>query len=149
MLMKSIFDAQVRDDLLSRMHGVTADTRPGWGKMNAEQMLAHLVEAMRMAVGELKPKPKNLLIRYPPLRQLAIYVLPWPKGSPTAPELLPADRRLVDDSKRELVRLVNAVGERATATEWPEHPAFGKMSRRAWGVLGWRHIDHHLRQFGV
>jgi hypothetical protein len=33
--------------------------------------------------------------------------------------------------------------------EWPEHPAFGRMSRRVWGVLGYRHLDHHFRQFGV
>lgn len=147
--MKSLFDRQFREGLLARMNVVQADTQPRWGKMNAEQMLAHLVEAMRMALGEFQAKPKNIPIRYPPLRQLFIYLLPWPKGAPTAPELLPADRRSVEDSKRELARLVNAIGDRATSTGWPEHPAFGKLSRRAWGVLGWRHIDHHLRQFGV
>lgn len=147
--MKSLFDRQWRDDLLGRMGRVTADTQPQWGKMNAEQMLAHLVESMRMTLGEFHPKKKNLPVRYWPLRELFIYLLPWPKGAPTAKELLPTDRRLVDDSKRELVRLVNAVGERASSTDWPEHPAFGKLSRRAWGFLGWRHMDHHLRQFGV
>lgn len=149
MRMKTIFDAKLRDGLLARVNHVTADTKPRWGKMNAEQMLAHLVEAMRMSIGELQTKPKKVPVRYWPLRELAIYVLPWPKGTPTAPELLPTDRRSVEDSKRELVRLLQAVGERASATEWPEHPAFGKLSTRAWGVLGWRHVDHHLRQFGL
>ena len=147
--MKTIFDQTSRDGLLSRMQSVTAESQPRWGKMNAEQMLAHLVEAMRMGLGELSPKPKKIILRYPPFRQLFVYWLPWPKGAPTAKELLPSDRRSVDDSKRELVRLVTAIAERQSAKDWPDHPAFGKLSGRGWGVLGWRHIDHHLRQFGV
>jgi hypothetical protein len=146
---KTLFDREARGGLLSRAEQVTPESRARWGKMNAEQMLTHLVEAMRMALGELRPKPKNLPIRYPPLRQLIVYWLPWPKGSPTAPELLPSNSREIEESKRELARLVELIGERASADVWPEHPAFGKLSRRGWGVLGWRHMDHHLRQFGV
>lgn len=146
---KTLFDGEARGGLLSRVGQVNAESRAHWGKMNAEQMLTHLVESMRMALGEISPKPKNLPIRHPPLRQLIVYWLPWPKGSPTAPELLPSNSRALDESKRELARLVERIGERASATDWPEHPAFGKLSRRGWGVLGWRHMDHHLRQFGV
>lgn len=145
---KTLFDPEARGGLLSRVERVTAESRPRWGKMNAEQMLTHLVEAMRMACGELTVKPKNLPLRYPPLRQLIVYWLPWPKGAPSAPELLPSDSRSIAASKGELARLVGVIGEN-TATDWPEHPAFGKLTRRGWGVLGWRHIDHHLRQFGV
>ncbi len=147
--MKTIFDEEVRGELLSRLDRVTAGSRPRWGKMNAEQMLAHLVEAMRMALGEFNTRPKRMLTRYPPLRQLFVYWLPWPKGAPTARELLPLDRREIEDSKRELARLVNVIAERPSEAAWPDHPAFGKLSRRGWGVLGWRHIDHHLRQFGL
>lgn len=147
--MKSIFDDVQRAALIERVQRVTTDARPRWGKMNVEQMLAHLVESMRMAAGEVKPKPKNLLIRFPPLWQLAVYWIPWPKGSPTAPELLPAERRAIDDSKRDLLRLIDDVGARGDRTDWPQHPAFGNLGRKGWGVLGWRHLDHHLRQFGV
>ena len=147
--MKTIFDQTLRDGLLARLQGVTAETQPRWGKMNAEQMLAHLVEAMRMGLGEFPTRPKKMITRYPPFRQLFVYWLPWPKGAPTARELLPSDRRSIDDSKRELARLVNAIADRQSSTEWPDHPAFGKLGGRGWGVLGWRHIDHHLRQFGA
>jgi hypothetical protein len=147
---KTLLDEHARSGILGRVERVTADATPRWGKMNVEQMLAHLVESMRMAVGEITPKSKNLPIRHPPLRQLIVYWLPWPKGSPTAPELLPSDRRSVEDSKRELARLVAVFGQRAaTVKDWPVHPAFGNLSRRGWGVLTWRHCDHHLRQFGV
>lgn len=146
---KTLLEPSARAGILARVESVTADSRPQWGKMNVEQMLAHLVESMRMAVGELQTKSKKLPIRHPPLRQLFVYWLPWPKGAPTAPELLPSDRRSVEESKRELARLVALFGDRAASTEWPEHPAFGNLSRKGWGVLTWRHCDHHLRQFGA
>lgn len=147
--MKTIFEEGHRAALRERIERVTEESRPRWGAMNVEMMLAHLVESMRMAAGELKPKPKNLPIRFPPLRQLVVYWLPWPKGSPTAPELLPSERREVALSKRELLRLVDDVGARSNQRDWPQHPAFGNLGRRGWGALGWRHLDHHLRQFGV
>ncbi len=147
--MKTMFDDTARGDILSRIGRVTAESRPRWGKMNAEMMLAHISESMRMACGELAAKSKNLPLRYFPLKQLIIYLLPFPKGVPTSPELLPSDARTVEHSKSELARILRAFSERASATEWPEHPAFGRLTKRAWGVLTYRHLDHHLRQFGV
>jgi hypothetical protein len=147
--MKTLFDQEARGGILSRLERVSAESRPQWGRMNAEQMLTHLVASMRMACGELETKSKNLPIRFPPLRQMIVYWLPWPKGAPTAPELLASDALSIEESKRELMRLVKVVGERASAKEWPQHPAFGNLGRRGWGALGWRHMDHHLRQFGV
>ncbi|HUR80390.1 MAG TPA: DUF1569 domain-containing protein [Thermoanaerobaculia bacterium] len=147
--MKTFFDDSNRSSILARAERVTADSRPQWGKMNAEMMLAHLVESLRMGVGETSPKSKMLPIRFFPLRELIVYLLPFPKGAPTAPELLPSDRRSVKDSKRELARLAKSFAERATSKDWPRHPAFGNLGRRGWGVLTYRHFDHHLRQFGV
>lgn len=147
--MKTMFDDAARAGILARIDRITADSRPRWGKMNVEQMLAHIHESMRMACGELSTKPKKLPIRYFPLKQLIVYLLPFPKGAPTAPELLPSDARTIEHSKTELTRVLRAFAERAATTEWPEHPAFGRMTKRAWGVLTYRHLDHHLRQFGV
>ena len=147
--MKTMFDDAARGEILARIRTIGSDTKPSWGKMNAERMLAHLTESMKMAVGEMHPKSKKLPIRYFPLKQLIIYVFPFPKGSPTAPELLPPDERTVENSKDELARLLNAFGSRKDAKEWPEHPAFGHLTTRAWGVLTYKHLDHHLRQFGV
>ncbi len=149
--MKTIFDEKARQELLARVDRLTPDCRPRWGKMNAEQMLAHLVEAMKLGTGDLKTKPKKMLVRYAPLRQLVVYLLPWPKGAPTAKELIrtDSDAGTLAMNREELARLIGVIASRADEKEWPEHPAFGKLSRRAWGVLGWRHTDHHLRQFGL
>lgn len=146
---KTLFDEQARGGIVARVERLTAESRPRWGEMNVEMMLAHLVASMRMATGELPTKSKKLPLRFTPLRQLFIYWLPWPRGAPTAPELLPSDRASVEENKRELVRLIGAVGERGTDGDWPAHPAFGNVGRRGWGVLTWRHVDHHLRQFGL
>jgi hypothetical protein len=147
--MKTLFDERARGGILTRVARLDADSRPRWGKMNVEMMLAHLVASMRMASGELAVKPKNTPIRFPPLRQLFVYVLPWPKGVPTAPELMPSDRASVEVNKRELAQLIRLIGERGSHQQWPPHPTFGNLGRRGWGVLTWRHLDHHLRQFGL
>ena len=147
--MKTLFEESARGAILSRLDSVTADSRPRWGKMNAERMLTHLVEAMRMAIGELATKPKRLPTRFPPLRQLFVYWLPWPKGLPTAPELRPSNSRTIEESKRELTRLIADFSTRTAQKKWPDHPAIGNLRCRGWGVLVWRHLDHHLRQFGV
>lgn len=147
--MKTLFEDRLRSIMLARINSITADSKPRWGKMNAETMLAHLVHSMRMGLGELDVKPKKLPVRFTPLRQLVVYLLPFPKGVPTAPELLPSSPYAIDESKRELARLFTAFAARASQQQWPEHPAFGPIGRRGWGVLTWRHLDHHLRQFGV
>ena len=147
--MRTMFNDEDRASMLTRIDRVASGARPRWGKMNAERMLAHLVESVRMAIGEIAPRPKKLPIRYFPLKQLIIYWLPFPKGAPTAPELLPKETGSIDSNRAELARLVRLFSERAAQTAWPDHPAFGRLTKQAWGVLVYRHFDHHLRQFGV
>ncbi len=101
-----------------------------------------------MAVGELVVPSKKLPLRYPPLKQLILYALPFPKHAPTAPQL----QRAPGAWEREVADLNAVLGRfvaRDRAAEWPEHPAFGPLSAHAWGVLAYRHCDHHLRQFGL
>jgi Protein of unknown function (DUF1569) len=146
--MRTVFDAAVRDELRMRIERVTAQTHPHWGKMNAPQMLAHLNAALAMGLGELKVAPKRSPLANPLGRWLAIYALPFPKGAPTAPELqVPAS----GDWERELARfrdLLERTGAGSPTGTWPRHPVFGAMSGKQWGDLTFRHIDHHLRQFG-
>ncbi len=81
--------------------GRRLDAKPGWGKMNASAMMAHINDSLRMALGDLPVKSKNLPLRYKPIRKLFIYYLPMPKGAPTAPELIARcpERRLEDEKK--------------------------------------------------
>jgi hypothetical protein len=147
---KTFWDATVREDICRRVERLTADSKPQWGKFNATEMLAHLNDAMRMAIGELPVQPKNLPIRYPPLKQLIIYALPFPKGAPTAPELIVRGSSAdFAKEKAEFKGVAERLAQKRAGDVWPEHPAFGRLTHRAWGVLEYRHTDHHLRQFGL
>ena len=146
---KSLSNAKARQDLLDRLERLTPEARPLWGKMTAPQMLAHLVDWMLMIRGDLRTVPIKTYVRYPPMKQFAIYWMPWPKGVPTARELLPG-RPVNWGPERELLRqYMQSYPELESRGSWPEHPAFGNMTTRAWGVLGYRHTDHHFRQFGI
>ncbi|HKO00370.1 MAG TPA: DUF1569 domain-containing protein [Thermoanaerobaculia bacterium] len=147
--MKSLWQDDSKAEILRRIAEVDGGTKGKWGSFTADRMLSHLVESLKMAVGELDVKSKKLPIRYFPLKQLILYVLPFPKGTPTAPELLAGKAEPVDELKSELRRLIAKFSEMAGRAEWHEHPAFGTMTKNAWGVLVYRHMDHHLRQFGV
>jgi len=117
--------------------------------MTAPQMICHLADSAKMALGDLPVASKRLPIRYPPLKQLIIYALPFPKSAPTAPELLARAPREWHLDVGELTALVDQLAARRGSASWPEHPAFGALTERAWGVLVYRHMDHHLRQFGA
>lgn len=46
--------------------------------------------------------------------------------------------------------LRQGLGEPETGPpSWPPSRVFGRISGRSWGVLQHKHLDHHLRQFGV
>jgi hypothetical protein len=146
--MKSIWQEGARRELSDRIGALPPDRRAQWGKFTAPQMICHLAESLKMAMGDLKVAPKRLPIRYTPLKQLIIYLAPFPKGAPTAPELLARQPRDLTADVADLQRLLARAASAPTTDSWPEHPAFGKLSTRAWGVLIYRHMDHHLRQFG-
>jgi len=77
---KSLSNARARQELLDRLERLTPEATPRWGTLTAPQMLAHLADWMLMAKGELKVALRNRPQRYPPLKQLLIYWLPFPKG---------------------------------------------------------------------
>lgn len=146
---RALSNALARQALLDRLERLAPDASPLWGTMSALRMLTHLADWMSMAKGELKTAPKARLLRYPPLKQLAIYWLPFPKGVPTAPELVsrePSEWAIERAAVREHMRWFE---DRDATLVWPEHPVFAKISGKAWCVLGYRHMDHHLRQFGI
>jgi hypothetical protein len=147
--MKSIWNDADYRRLRGRLEHLTPLTPPQWGRFDAPGMVAHLTDCLRMATGELPVPARKLPIRFTPLKQLIIYVLPFPKGAPTAPELIarrPADwHGELDDLRREL----DGVVKRGPSGPLVSHPAFGELTATTWGVLVYKHMDHHLRQFGV
>ena len=147
--MKSIWQDEDRRAINNRVGRLTWDRRAEWGRFTAPKMICHLADSLKMAMGDLEVASKASPLRYPPLKQLIVYVAPFPRGVPTAPELLAREPRDWGSDVAEVQQLLARAGSARTTDTWPEHPVFGKLSRRAWGVLIFRHMDHHLRQFGA
>ena len=146
--MKSIWKADNHREICERVQRLTPQHAAKWGKMTAAAMVVHLTDALRMASGELAVTPKKVPLRYPPLKQLALYWLPIPRNLPTIPELVARTPRDWMIEMTDLGNQLDAVVRRGPGAMAPTHPAFGRMSGKAWGALVYRHMDHHLRQFG-
>jgi hypothetical protein len=113
-------------------------------------MLSHLRLSALMALGELPVAGKNKRVfQVFPLKHLILHVVPFPKGAPTAPELLAHDTEPVEAIRSELLSLMERIGTGPREGDGPVHPLFGRLSFREWGVATYKHTDHHLRQFGA
>ena len=147
--MKSLWNPQLREELVDRVARLTPDRRAKWGRMTCPQMVVHITDAFRMYCGEIEAGITRTPIQYFPLKHAFLYLLPMPKNAPTARELksrVPGEW----DAEMDLLRTALArFADQPTRTDWPLHRIFGRMSARAYGVLAYKHTDHHLRQFGV
>ncbi|HWG38041.1 MAG TPA: DUF1569 domain-containing protein [Terriglobales bacterium] len=151
--MKSLFDATAVNQVQARLGTLTAQSERRWGKMTAPQMLAHCAVSMQWAVGEVAPEKAPLPVRL--IGRLVKPLVfrndnPMKKNSPTAKSLIVAGERDFGAERERLSGLIAkfAAGGAARCTTNP-HSFFGKMTPEQWASLMYKHLDHHLRQFGV
>lgn len=148
--MRSVLSEKDREALGRRIASLTPASSARWGRMTVDRMLAHLSQSARMALGELPVKARGKrAFQVFPLKHLILHVLPFPKGAPTAPELLAAPPASVEDGKQALLELLARLGSGPREGSGPTHPLFGPLSWPEWGALVYKHSDHHLRQFGA
>lgn len=147
---RSLFDDECRRKILDRVRGLGPDTKARWGRMDAPRMVAHLSDQLRHTLKESPVAPRPGPLRWPPLRWASIYLVPWPKGRLQGPpEAFKSRPTTWEADVAELESLIERVGGLGPDADWPEHALLGRMSYRDWGVFCHKHIDHHLRQFGV
>jgi hypothetical protein len=149
--MKNLFERETVDEILSRIDRLQPATSRQWGKMNVAQMLAHCSAAMDMATGSLN-LPRVFIGRVfgPFVKPMYTNEKPFSKNSPTAKELVvcnPCDFLREQEQLREKVRQFHEGGE-AKCTRHP-HPFFGELTPQDWSRGMYKHLDHHLRQFGA
>lgn len=156
--MQTLLEAEVRESFCLRIHALRPVTPARWGKFDAPQMLAHVIQSVGMMTGDVRVAhaPTPWIMRHAPLKQLLIYVLPFPKGLPTSPELLTRTAVSNDVSPSEWLNEIHAferalsrIPEVARSGLWPAHPAFGPLSAHESAALQKRHLEHHFRQFGL
>jgi hypothetical protein len=148
--MKTLLDDRDREAMLRRLALLTPTSRGRWGSFTVGAMLGHLCEATRMALGELSVRPRGgKAFRLFPVKHLLLYVVPFPRGAPSSPELLAGTPGNFEADLERLAELLRRLGTGPKQGAGPSHPRFGPLSRREWGRLVYKHTDHHLRQFNV
>lgn len=149
MEIKNLFDAEVKKEIINRIHNLTPQSNQLWGKMNVAQMLAHCQLPVKIAMGTHQPKGSFLLRLIGPLFKSVLWnEKPYSKGLPTDPTFITTgSEKEFEKEKNELLEMVNRFSEENITRE--KHPIFGKMTKENWSKAIWKHLDHHLRQFGV
>ncbi len=152
--MKTLARPHDNAELLRRLQHVRPDSIRLWGRMSAHQMVCHLGDAFRMALGRRAVAPTGRLIHRTLIKWMALYLpVTWRTGILTNPEIdqecggtrpvdFPAD-------VKDLQALVELIAAQPASLDGRVHPLFGRMSRAAWLRWAYLHMDHHLRQFGA
>jgi len=150
--MKNLFDAARVEEVKQRIARLRPDSQRQWGKMNAAQAVEHCSRGLELALGDLRP-PRALLGRImgPIIKPKVLENdEPLRRNTPTVKGLVILDER---DLAKERARLYGVIDQFVAAgpkgcTTHP-HSFFGPLTPQEWAILMYKHLDHHLRQFGV
>src|SRR5579863_9588009 len=150
--MKNLFEPATVEEVKERIAKLRADNERLWGKMNPAQALAHCSRGLEWAVGDTVP-PRMLLGRIMGRIVKPMVVgndEPMRRNSPTAKDLVVQDERDLRTERERLCGLIDrfaAAGPEGCTTH--PHSFFGHLAPDEWATLMYKHLDHHLRQFGV
>jgi len=155
--MGTFADSDVRTACCRRLARLTPDARRQWGSMTAHQMVCHLNDSFAVGAGTRYASPAKNLLTTTLVKWIALRApLRWPPGFRTRPEIdqaiggtPPADWDRDCAQLRGWIREFGAGGASQESETFGTHPIFGPMSRRDWLTWGYRHVDHHFRQFGI
>jgi len=141
-------------DILVRLQCICPDTPRGWGRMSAPQMICHLRDGFLGVMGDVPMSQPSGFSWWRLTKPFAIYApVEWPQGVPTRPEFdqLAGTARPPAEFTADVQGLLDAIerfSAQPRAFAFRPHPLFGNLSEKEWMIWGYRHADHHLRQFG-
>jgi hypothetical protein len=148
--MGNIFNATDNQVVIDRITKLTPDTTAIWGKMTVDQMLSHCMAPIDVALGIEQLKMPFLMRMLGRLMKKSWLNAPqFKRDSPTAKEFIRKERYDFESTKAELIEKVKKLGEGFHVVKIEVHPFWGKLNETDWNNLQWKHLDHHLRQFGV
>jgi hypothetical protein len=144
--MKSIFDKTTRDEFAKRINSLTENSTAQWGKMTVSQMMQHCTKWDEMALGKRKYKQSLIgkLFGKMALKDM-MQDKPMKKNLPTVPSFKIKQNTDVAEEKKKWLKLLNEYEH--FSNEGFVHPFFGKMKKEDLGIMVYKHMDHHLRQF--
>lgn len=149
--MKSIFNKIDNETMIARINALTVENQPVWGKMSVDQMCKHCSLAIDVAHGKLNLKI-NFIFRLlgKMLKKKMITGNSFGQGSPTAKEFIVTNHYILEEVKSELIEKVQTFSTHGKSSiKLMNHPFWGKLTHDEWDILMWKHLDHHLSQFGV
>ena len=147
--MKSIFDEKVYNEIVSRVNNLNANSKGQWGKMTIAQTVWHCQIPLKVVIKNKKiDKKGNPLIRW--FFKKALYNdKPWRKNLPTSSFAKAKEDKDFNTELETLQKLIQEVYNVRDRKDWNPHPIFGSFTPQQWGQMQYKHLDHHLRQFGV
>jgi len=148
--MKSIFDENTLGDLVKRLDSLSPQSDRQWGKMSPSQMMEHCYRALEMASGN-KPIKQVFLGKILSwiFKKEFVSEKPFHRNRPTGPDFIIKDDPDFDATREKLKRSLvsfHELGE--SGTDGNIHGFFGPLTGKQWGETQYKHLDHHLRQFG-
>jgi hypothetical protein len=147
--MPSLRNEKIRNGMIQRLRRLTPESRPEWGSLTAPRLLCHLVDTLEMSLGEISvPSANTKALQRFPLKHLFLYVAPFPKGASAPGELLSTQPTDFESDRQRAVGLIERLAATARGPGG-EHPFFGPLTNEEWNVLQWKHVSHHLKQFGI
>jgi hypothetical protein len=150
--MKTMFDRETALEIKLRVSNLRATSQPLWGEMNAGQAMAHCAAAMETALGT-RTAPRMLMGRVNGgfIKPMVLGSdTPMRKNSPTTKDLIVRDKRNVEVEKKRLCNLIDQFTSQSNLGHMQHrHAFFGRLTPEEWSILAYKHLDHHLRQFGV
>lgn len=148
---KTIWNKAEQQELLARLSSLTADSMRNWGSMDVAQMLKHIDIAYKNALGklEVKPHPLSAFVAFKPVKYTVLYVLPFQKNLMTATEYKVDGKYNFQSVYQEFLKTFDNVISQTETENFSHHPLFGQLNKDEWGTLLYKHLDHHLRQFGA
>ncbi|MBO9591886.1 MAG: DUF1569 domain-containing protein [Niabella sp.] len=150
--MTDIFSPEGAQAMITRIEQLTPGSKPLWGKMNASQMLAHLCVMYETVYTDKHPKPKGFLkwIMKTFIKKTVVGDTPYKRNIKTAPHFLITSTRDFEKEKERLTGYIRQTQELGGAHfNGKESHSFGPLTQTEWNTMFSKHLDHHLRQFGV
>ena len=147
-IMPLLHDPQYRSEIERRLQSLRPDTKPRWGKMSVDQMLWHVNEGLALSLGQITAPPQKTPLPRPIMKFLVLN-LHWPKNAPTLPVLLAKQQHDFEAERTRCLQLLNTFTQKGLDEAWPLDAVFGKVTGRFKSRLQAKHLDHHLKQFGM
>lgn len=152
-MIKNIFKKEVSEEVINRINNLKPEQKPLWGKMNAAQMLAHLNIQYQALYENQKFKKPNFLMRFIMktfLKPIVTGDKPYKKNGKTAPYFLVTSDKDFEAEKSILIKNIQKTQKNGVEVLLPrDTKSFGKMTTKQWNNMLYKHVDHHLQQFGV